>query len=183
MGMRWLGIGRHRTAMGILLSIAAVCASWAPVRANASEVRANSGIEALLGDWEIFDAAGKSLGQSRVIAQRPGSMLYEERSIAGAPLQQLWLYNAETRGGWSQLFVAPNGMVREFALQSASGAWPMIMGGDVRLADGATATFRLTLSIEDDGGNCRLLEMSRDGGDRWQTVFDYRYRRSTSTAP
>lgn len=134
-------------------------------------------MDTLAGDWEIFDADGKRVGRSRILAQRQGAMLYEERSVGDGPPQQLWLYNAETHGGWSQLFVAPDGRIREFPAQSPPDAQPMLMGAEVRLADGAQVRFRLSMRLSSPDEHLRRLEISRDAGTSWKPVFDYRYRR------
>ena len=104
-------------------------------------------------------------------------MLYEQRTIGATAAQPLWFANAERAGGWVQLFLNPTGELREFSTLSATGDWPLVLGGDVTLRDGGRAKFRLTISRAPDEESRRVLEMSRDNGQTWAVVLDYTYRR------
>lgn len=133
----------------------------------------------LAGSWTIHDDRGAQVGRSQIVVQAPGTMLYEERTIADEPVQALWFENAERNGGWTQLFVGPGGMTREFRPLSAPGEWPIVLGADVTLRDGSPVKFRMTMSRESSDRSRRLLEISRDSGASWEIVFDYHYRRAT----
>lgn len=134
-------------------------------------------LDALAGEWIVFDEAGRQVGHSQVVAQVPGTMLFEQRVIGDKPPQPLWFENAERNNGWTQLFVGPAGMTREFKPMSPPGQWPIVMGSDVVLQDGTPVKFRMTVSPISDDAFRRLLEISRDSGANWKSVFDYRYRR------
>ena len=155
-----------------LLLVAATAAGQAPPQAQ---------LDFLVGDWQVTDAAGR-IGRSHIIAQVPGAMLYELREVGGDGPLPLWFEYSERGAGWIQLFPSPAG-IREFALLSPPGAWPMVFGADVTLQDGSRARFRLTMSRASADRNRRLLEMSRDGGGSWATVFDYEYRRVAAPRP
>ena len=89
----------------------------------------------------------------------------------------VWFVRTERENGWSQFFPGPKGAMREFTSVSAPGEWPLVLGGHALLGDGRAARFRLTMTREGAEGSRRLLEMSVDGGAKWQTIFDYHYRR------
>jgi hypothetical protein len=135
-------------------------------------------LDSLIGDWELLDPTGAKVGQSRVVVQAPGAMLYEERRIGSGAIQPLWFANSEPNGGWTQLFVGVSGQIREFRMQSPAGEWPLVLGADVRLADGSPARFRLTVTPLADGNSRRVLERSTDVGANWTTVFNYTYRKT-----
>ena len=134
-------------------------------------------IDFFVGEWSLHDPSGESIGRSQIEAQVAGTMLFELRTVGGQPAQPLWFENAERHGGWTQLFVGPAGMTREFVPQSEPGAWPMVMGGEFILRDGTPARFRMSISKSSEDEVRRLLEMSRDAGATWNPVFDYVYRR------
>src|SRR5690348_4149783 len=92
-------------------------------------------LDFLVGDWQVTDAAGRS-GHSRIVAQVPGAMLYELREVGGDGLLPLWFEYSERSRGWLQLFPSPAG-IREFALLTPPGAWPMVFGADVALQGGS----------------------------------------------
>lgn len=133
----------------------------------------------LSGSWTIHDGTGEKIGWSRIEEQADNAVLFEIRTIGDKEGQPLWFVNSEQDGDWEQLFLGPAGAVRAFKAQSQAGAWPMILGSTVTLKDGTPAQFRMTISKTDDAHTRRVLEMSKDGGATWATVFDYDYRRKT----
>lgn len=135
-------------------------------------------LDFMVGEWTLHDASGAMIGHSTITGQEPGAILYERRAVGQTAAQPLWFENAERTGGWVQLFLNPSGQVREFATLSSAGEWPLVLGGDVTLRDGARAKFRLTVSRASNDEMRRLLEMSRDGGQSWASVLDYTYRRA-----
>lgn len=138
-----------------------------------------SQLDFLGGDWTLHDSSGAQVGRSRIVVQAPGAMLFEERIVDGGEAQPIWFENSERNGGWTQLFVGAAGLMREFNTLSATGVWPIVMGGDVTLRDGTPVKFRLTMSRDSDDLTRRVLEISRDSGATWAPVFDYVYRRSS----
>lgn len=134
-------------------------------------------LDVLVGDWTLTDDAGAT-GHSQVVAEAPGAMLFERREIGQDGALPLWFAFSERSHGWVQLFPGPNG-IREFALLSEPGRWPLLFGGEVILQDGSAARFRLTMAQPDADHGERRLEISRDAGTSWQPVFTYSYRRAT----
>lgn len=155
---------------------AAILYAFASTAAAAQE-SAPPRLDFLVGKWTLHDVTGKQVGHSCIVAQVPGTMLFEQRTVGDGKPQPLWFENAERHGGWTQLFVGPKGMTREFVPASVA-VWPMVMGSRVTLQDGTQAQFRMTLTRESGNHTRRLLEISRDLGDTWRTVFDYHYRRA-----
>lgn len=152
--------------------LAALSLLGAPVSAEPAQ---EGQLDFLAGDWAITGPGGLT-GRSHIVVQMPGAMLFELRDIANEGPLPLWFELSERTHGWVQLFPAPGG-IREFALLSPAGAWPMVFGADVTLRNGSRARFRLTMSRGSADESRRLLEMSTDGGGTWSQVFDYLYRR------
>jgi hypothetical protein len=133
-------------------------------------------LDFLPGTYTIAGPSGEVIGNATITVRHPGAMLEEERRIGEEPSQKLWFGRFERSGGWAQIFLSPNGL-REFPRTSESGVWPMVFGAPVTLANGTSATFRLTITRAEDSSQShrRLLEMSVDGGDKWRTILDYTY--------
>ncbi len=131
----------------------------------------------LAGDFAIHDPAGAEIGEAAAIEEAADAVIRETRKVGDGAPQILWFVNDEEKGGWRQLFVAATGRVRAFDPVSAAGEWPLVLGSETTLKDGTTARFRMTLSKTGDDRARRLLEMSKDDGATWTTVFDYDYRR------
>lgn len=151
-----------------------------------TSVQADPGsqLDSLAGSWEIRDPTGKPIGTSQIVVQAPEAMIYEMRQVGDEAPQPIWFSQFERHGKWSQLFVGANGSLREFVTQSAPGVWPIVMAGDVILRDKTPARFRLTMFQPSDTNSRRMLEISRDAGATWNTVFEYEYvRRSKGASP
>ncbi len=172
----------------LALALALSACATTPESAQPSPVAATTevpphapvSLDFLAGDWVIHDQTGALVGSATILLQAPGAMLFEQRTVARDAPQPLWFVHAERTGGWVQLFLNPGGQVREFTTESTNGNWPLVLGAQVRLRDGALARFRLTMTRASDNESRRLLEMSRDGGTSWSAVFDYTYRRTGS---
>lgn len=134
-------------------------------------------LDFLAGDWAISVAGGQT-GHSHIAVEAPGAMIFELREIEGEGALPLWFEYSERTQRWSQSFPGPRGL-REFALVSRPGAWPMIFAASVKLQDGAPARFELTLSKISNDESRRVLKLSRSGGP-WIVAFDYSYRRAPS---
>jgi hypothetical protein len=132
--------------------------------------------------WKVAGTSstlrGERLGASEIEVQASDAMLVEARTIGSRSPQRLWLANTEADGGWIQPFVAVNSTPREFRTRSAPGEWPLVLGAHVDTADGAEVDYRMTISAPSRDESRRLLEVSRDGGATWMSVFDYRYVRA-----
>lgn len=49
--------------------------------------------------------------------------------------------------------------------------------GEIPLAEGGSYLDRTTLTPEPDGSVRQVIQISRDGGESWETTFDAVYRR------
>jgi hypothetical protein len=138
-------------------------------------------LDFLAGSWALHDPSGTRVGSSRIVVQASNAMLFEERQVGNAAMQPLWFANVESSGRWTQYFVGALGLIRAFVAESGPGAWPIVMGADVTLRDGTPVRFRMTMSRASADETRRILEISRDGGAAWSTVFDYVYRREAAS--
>ena len=130
-------------------------------------------LDFLAGKWALLNADGSDAGTSCV--RLDNGMISEVRRDNEGDVP-LWFFQSERNGGWTQLFPAPSGELREFTPQSKPGDWPLILGSKVTLKDGRRVTFRLTMKRLEERNSRRHLEMSADDGKTWNTVFDYTYR-------
>jgi hypothetical protein len=156
--------------------LAALCAlpllAWTP--AARADVMRNT-----VGNWTIVDENNQPIGSSQIVEQVPGDMLFETRVVGGGEAQLLWFARSERAGGWIQLFASPRG-IREFTSGAGSDSNTLVyFGNDVPLREGLVVDYRLTLWATSPDRHRRLLEGSRDGGNTWETVFDYNYRRTS----
>ena len=158
------------------IALACFIAALSPLAADADDA-APVDLGFLAGEWVIHDATGETIGWSRIDEQADNAVLFEIRTIGDKKGQPLWFVNSEADGDWEQLFLGPTGAVRAFSAQSQTGAWPMVLGSSVTLADGTPAQFRMTIIKADDDHSRRTLEISKDAGASWTTIFDYDYRR------
>ncbi len=134
----------------------------------------------LAGSWAIYTPDGNLAGSSEISLEGWGAVLFEKRRIGEERPQPLWLVNSEEAGGWKQLFVGVNGLVREFKSRAGQTPWPLVLEGDVTLRDGSRVTFRLTIEHASDDESRRVLERTTDNGATWTPVLDYTYRRKTT---
>ena len=159
--------------LSLVLAAPAIAAQPAAPDAAASAID----LDILGGQWDLYDSSGKKVGASTITVQAPGAALFEQRTADGGEAQPLWFINSERDKGWIQLFLGPSNQARAFTLQSPANSWPLVLGSDVVLRDGTPARFRMTLTRASADLSRRKLEMSRDQGASWSTVFDYEYRR------
>ena len=147
-----------------------------PIIAAALVSAPDAQLDGWAGTWAIANSEGRRIGHSRIEEQAPQLMVFEVREVEGNPPQPLWFEYSERNKGWTQLFRGPFG-IREFGPLSPPGEWPLRLGADVVLRDGTPVTYRMAVTRISADAYRRLLEVSRDKGKSWQTVFDYQYSR------
>lgn len=150
-----------------------------PVPCSAAEHRQ---FDFWLGEWQVFDPAGKSVGQSRIESVLNGCVLAEHWTSGGNPPgagdgKSFNLYNAQT-GQWEQFWVDAQGT--RLVLNGNFAAGSMVLSGQQPKPDAKTGIAqreRITWTPNADGSVRQLWESSVDDGKTWTIAFDGQYRR------
>src|SRR5690349_8125561 len=74
---------------------------------------ADDTLDFLIGEWDIFNAAGKQTGTTKVEATLPGAALTEVRRALDGKELKLWYFYSEADHAWKSVFAGPNGAMRE----------------------------------------------------------------------
>ena len=128
-----------------------------------------------LGEWDVRDPAGKSVGRNRIVTIHGGCALQENWTGAGGVSgTSLNAYDAEKKR-WHQTWVDSSGGVLQLDGGIVGGA--MVLVGESVTADTPPATVRqrVTWTKLPDDRVRQLWERSGDAGATWTTVFDGTY--------
>jgi hypothetical protein len=138
---------------------------------------ADDSLDFLIGEWDIFNAAGKGSGTTKVEAALPGAALTEvRRGLDGRELK-LWYFYSETDKAWKSVFAGPNGTMRELRVTERLPDGSIRMLGRFPNATGPASLSRFTYYKQADGSVRRHLETSTDDGATWKTIVDATYRK------
>ena len=132
-----------------------------------------------LGDWDVFDPAGKQVGTNR-ISLLYGCVLHESWKAAKMEGQSFNRYDAE-RGVWHQTWVDSQGSL--LLLEGGVRAGAMILSDAATPGRKAEAINEIRWTRNDDGSVRQLWLASADGGKTWKTAFDGKYVRSGRPQP
>jgi hypothetical protein len=128
-----------------------------------------------VGEWDVADPTGKSVGHNRITAIHDGCGLQEQwstpRGYGGTSLNG---YDS-ARKVWHQTWVDSMGNVLLLDGRFAEGR--MTLAGTTPRAEGGTDLQRITWTPQADGRVRQLWESSGDGGQSWKVVFDGWYSR------
>jgi hypothetical protein len=136
-----------------------------------------------LGEWDVFNPAGKKIGTNSITSTNNGCVLLESwRDTRGGGGNSFNFYETKT-ARWHQFWVNSNGNAAPLSV--AADGTPMPMSGG--LVDGAMVLVsaattkplnRWTWSKLEGGKVRQHAEQSDDGGKTWKTVFDGLYVRA-----
>lgn len=156
----------------MMLTRAAEAQQPAPPTCDAPEHRQ---FDFWLGEWEVVDTAGRTLGRNVITSEQAGCVLHEHWTGAGGVTGESFNIWDRTTRQWHQTWVSATG-----SLLLLNGAWEngaIVMRGETRGADGRTQQQRITWSPQRDGTVVQHWEASADGTS-WQTLFHGIYRKS-----
>jgi len=172
---------RFMTALLLSAAAAGACANepasltTAPCADNASHQ-----FDFWLGDWDVFDPAGKQVGTNR-ISLLYGCVLHESWRGGKMEGQSFNRWDAD-RGVWHQTWIDNQGSL--LLLEGGLKDGAMVLSDAAtpgRKADAAVNEIRWTRNA--DGSVRQLWVASADGGQTWKTAFDGKYVRSTRPQP
>jgi len=127
-----------------------------------------------VGEWYIF-AKDKLVGRNEISRVHGGCTLIEEYTAAGGKFAgRSFSYFEPEDTRWHQVWVDDTGTRLHLTGGYADGK--MVMSGD-RQKKGETVTDRISWTDNSDGTVRQLWELSEDGGETWQVLFDSQYRR------
>jgi len=132
-----------------------------------------------LGEWDVFDIkSGQKDGLNRI-----------EKILKGCAIVENWteavdrsegksvFYVQRATGQWKQVWVEDSGGMKEKSLQDSYTGEGVRFQGEILHKSGGSHLDRTTL-IPMNGGRVRqTIEISRDAGKTWETIYDAEYRR------
>jgi hypothetical protein len=133
-----------------------------------------------IGEWDVFGPQGRPAGANSITALYDGGALAEHwRGEGGVEGHSLNTYDAST-DRWHQTWVDSTGGL--LLLDGGLVDGTMVLEGTIPGADGATPQRQRISWTPGDDGVRQHWETSDDDGATWQTAFDGRYRRRSTTA-
>jgi len=132
-----------------------------------------------LGEWDVFDIkSGQKDGLNRI-----------EKILKGCAIVENWteavdrsegksvFYVQRATGQWKQVWVEDSGGMKEQSLQDSYTGEGVRFQGEILHKSVGSHLDRTTL-IPMNGGRVRqTIEISRDAGKTWETIYDAEYRR------
>lgn len=132
------------------------------------------------GQWRVLDETGQVMGSNRIYRLLNGCVIQErwQGSTGGVGIS-LFFVDPES-GTLKQVWVTgqallPGGTKEKLVIESDPGASVVFQGSYP--ADGVTILDRTTLTRLDNGDVLQLIEISRDGGQTWESGFRGIYTR------
>lgn len=132
-----------------------------------------------LGDWTVF-VGDEPAGTNRIEKILDGCAVMEHwTSARGGQGKSLFYYHPTTKS-WKQVWVTQSalrpGGLKEKRLVEGYGGPGVRFQGEIPLGDGESYLDRTTLLPQQNGTVRQIIEISRDGGESWETTFDAVYR-------
>jgi hypothetical protein len=160
--------------LGALLVIASSAGAASPAAAASCTDAAYRAFDFWLGDWDVFEGAGRKpvarVGVTRILG---GCVVQEEYSdTTGHRGRSFSIYDA-SRGVWHQTWVTNRGELLVIEGEFHDGV--MELSGADRTADGKERRVRGTWQAV-DGGVREVAARSTDGGQSWAPWFDLLFK-------
>jgi hypothetical protein len=155
----------------------AVAETTAAVKPPACSTGEHRQFDFWLGEWEVRDPAGKSVGRNGIVAIHGGCALQESWNGAGGfSGTSLNAYDTD-RKQWHQTWVDSGGGLLKLDGGIVDGK--MVLTGDALTSDTPPKASRQRIAWTPlpDGRVRQLWEASTDGGKSWTVVFDGFYSR------
>ncbi len=160
-----------------ILAAAAVLATAAlgaePCRVNPTYAK----LDFWVGDWVVKLANGAVAGTNRIERVLGGCAVTEDWSGSRGGHGRSLFYVDAASGTWKQVWVTDRGAMKEKRLVEERPGGALRFQGEVAAAGGGTVLDRTTLTPLEGGKVRQVIEVSRDGGSTWSTMFDAVYER------
>lgn len=133
-----------------------------------------------VGEWDVYDRQDSLLGYNSVIKMLDECAILENWEGREGGQGKSLFYVDNSSGNWKQVWVTANaptpGGQKEKELIYARTDSLLIFQGTYRI-DQASVLDRTLLRKVSDGEVNQTIQLSRDGGQSWQTTFVGIYRR------
>ena len=125
-----------------------------------------------VGDWDVFDPAGKKVGTNIIKLALNKCALHESWTGTGMTGNSYNIYFAPEKR-WHQTWVDSQGSLLELNGRFEDGK--MVLSGEGPAATGGRTKHRITWSKLEGGRVRQLWESSGDAGATWTVAFDGTY--------
>jgi len=177
-----------RRALVLALAVVAAARSGSPLHAEAApsgpcaEDRGYGLLDFWLGEWHVYE--GKTLaGHNRIEKTLRGCAVVESwKDADGSEGNSLFFYNRFT-ATWKQVWVHDVGQLKEKTRTADPSPGAVRFQGAVFVAPGRSLQDRTTLTRAAPDQVRQVIEVSRDDGRSWRTVFDAIYVRPGVAPP
>jgi len=135
-----------------------------------------------LGDWDVYE--GRALaGHNHIERILRGCAVVEDwKDADGSEGRSLFFYD-RFRSRWKQVWVHDVGQLKEKTRVADPAPGSVRFQGTVFVAPGRSLLDRTTLSRPSPDQVRQVIEVSRDEGRTWRTVFDALYVRAGTAPP
>lgn len=123
-----------------------------------------------LGEWRVQRPDGELAGRSRISRVFGGCAIREDYESPGGYRGGSYNIYDVTTGGWHQTWVDNGGL--HLRLDGGLEGESMILSGTRTNREGEEVTDRITWTPLDGGRVRQLWEISQDGGETWESVFE-----------
>jgi hypothetical protein len=174
---------RHASAPAIagLFALAATPAAAQDPPTPCDDIAGFHRLDFWLGSWDVR-VDGETAGFNRIEKILDGCAVTEHwRGAGGGEGHSLFFYHPVT-DTWKQVWVtrfatSPGGLKEKTLVQTLDDG-SLRFQGVTPLPDGDSILDRTTLTHLAGGRVRQVIEVSRDGGDTWETTFDGLYGRA-----
>lgn len=131
-----------------------------------------------LGDWDVFNPAGKKVGENRITREEGGCLIHEHwRAVGDGSTGQSFNTYDLGRGVWHQTWVGSGGSVLLLDGGLKDGSMVLEETRPSLRHPGAMVHHRITWTPLPSGAVRQLWEASTDGDKTWKVLFDGHYVR------
>jgi hypothetical protein len=124
-----------------------------------------------IGEWDVT-AKGERVGTNRITRILDGCLLLEEYAGATGYTGKSFNFYDESAGKWNQVWVDNSGVTLRLHGEYHQGK--MVLSG-LSKRGGESVVDRITWHNNADGTVRQVWDVSKDGGESWNTVFDGLY--------
>ena len=130
-----------------------------------------------IGDWDVLDPGGQKVGTNKIEKILGGCAVVENWTEPDGHEGKSFFYFNNPTGKWKQVWVEDSGGMKEKEFVQKFDDGGIRFQGTVQIRDGSMILDRTTLTPKDQNHVRQVIEISRDQGKNWKTVFDAIYVR------
>jgi hypothetical protein len=131
-----------------------------------------------VGNWDVYDNHDGTLNGTDVVEKIVGGCALVEnwREADGSGEGKSLFYYQKAGKQWKQVWVTDAGPIKEKRLIEELNGGGVRFQGEIPHLDGTSHFDRTTLTPLASGRVHQVIEISRDAGKTWETIFDAEYR-------